>query len=204
MKEGIKAVVFDVNGVLLLGSGISFHKLVSKKLKVDLETWFDAVDQYWSKFISGELSEKIFLSKLSLALNKSESKIKRVISNSFNKKFKPNKWLFKQLVVLNSLGYKTGILSDQVPISYELFEKKYRLSSKVLVSVWSNKVKSRKPNLEIYNICLEKLNVKASEVLFIDNRSWNLIPAEELGMKTILFKNNLRLKKDRTWRNLFI
>lgn len=202
MNGEIKAIVFDVNGVLLLGQGISFHKFIAKKLNIDLETWFDSIDQYWSKFVSGELTEEVFLSKISKALKKSPRKINRVISKAFDKRFKPNRWLFKQLVVLNSLGYQTAILSDQVPISYDLFEKKYSLSAKVNISVWSNKVKCRKPNLEIYRLLLEKIKNKPSEVLFIDNREWNLLPAEELGIKTLLFKDNKRLQKNRVWKEI--
>lgn len=203
MKEEIKAVVFDVNGVLLLGEGRSFHQYVSKQLKIDLETWFDSIDQYWSNFVSGLITEEKFLLKISQSINKSPRRIKRAISRAFNKRFKENKWLFKQLFILNQLGYKTGILSDQVPISYELFEKKYKLSSRVKFPIWSNKVKCRKPNLAIYKLCIERIKENPSEILFIDNREWNLIPAEELGMRTILFKDNKKLKKDKTWRTLF-
>ncbi len=202
MEKGIKAVIFDVNGVLLLGQGVSFHKYIARKLHTDLETWFDAIEQYWSLFVEGKVSEEKFLNHLSQVFNKSPKKIRLTISKAFEKRFKKNSWLFKQVFILKQQGYKTAILSDQVPIGYELFEKKFHLSSLVDVSIWSNKVKLRKPNLEVYRLCLEKLNVLPKEALFIDNRSWNLIPAEEIGMRTILFENNSKLKKNKVYKNL--
>ena len=39
-------------------------------------------------------------------------------------------------------------------------------------------------------------NVKADEILFIDNRDYNLEPARKLGIKTILFENNKQLGKE--------
>lgn len=203
MKGEIKAVIFDVNGVLLLGEGKSFHQYVAKKLKLDIETWFDSIDQYWSPLVEGKISKEKFLIYLSKNFNRSPERIEKIIKKAFKKSFKKNRWLFKQLFILNKLGYKTAILSDQVPMSYEVFEKKYNLSPKVDVAVWSEKVKLRKPNPKIYKLCLKHLNVKPNQAIFIDNREWNLIPAEKLGIKTILFTDNKRLNKNPIWKGLF-
>jgi len=51
----------------------------------------------------------------------------------------------------------------------------------------------RKPNPGIYKLLLKKLRLPAKKVLFIDNREWNLRPARELGIKTILFESNRQL-----------
>lgn len=44
-----------------------------------------------------------------------------------------------------------------------------------------------KPNLNAYKIALKKSGFKARECLLIDDKVENLIPAQKLGMKTILF-----------------
>ena len=140
---------------------------------------------------------------LSKNFNYSQKKIEKIIKKAFKKRFKKNRWLFKQLFVLNKLGYKTAILSDQAPMSYEIFEKKYHLSRRVDVAVWSEKVKMRKPNPKIYKLCLKHLNLKPNQAVFVDDREWNLVPAGKLGMKTILFSNNHLLNKNILWQGLF-
>jgi len=39
------------------------------------------------------------------------------------------------------------------------------------------------------------LKLFPGEILFVDNRAWNLSPAKDLGIKTILFLNNKLFKK---------
>lgn len=44
-----------------------------------------------------------------------------------------------------------------------------------------------KPNIELYRRAEERAGVPASEILFIDNREKNLVPARELGWQTFLY-----------------
>lgn len=60
----------------------------------------------------------------------------------------------------------------------------------------SCKMKMRKPEPEIYKICLNSLGCKPEEVVFIDDREQNLGPAKKLGMQTILFKTPEKLTKE--------
>ena len=52
-----------------------------------------------------------------------------------------------------------------------------------------------KPNPEIYDILVEKLQRKPEECIFIDDKESNLIPARKLGITTILFTNQEELEK---------
>lgn len=203
MKSVIKAVIFDVNGVLLLGEGKSFHQYVAKKINVDVESWFDAIEQDWSNLVEGKTTSIKFLSKMSKIFSIDREKIKKIIEKAFKRRFKRNRWLFKQLFKLKKAGYKTAILSDQVPMSYEVFRDCYMLDSKVDISVWSQKVGIRKPNPKIYKLCLDKLKIKPEEAVFIDNRKWNLTPAKKMKIKTILFEGNKKLKENKIWEGLF-
>ena len=51
-----------------------------------------------------------------------------------------------------------------------------------------------KPDPEIYQRLLQKLDVPAEQCLFIDDIERNLLPAQQLGMKTILFTSDLNLE----------
>ena len=48
-------------------------------------------------------------------------------------------------------------------------------------------VHMRKPLLEIYRLCIDRLDVEPEQVLFIDDRARNLDSAAEVGMSTVLF-----------------
>ena len=53
----------------------------------------------------------------------------------------------------------------------------------------SSKLGLRKPEKEIYLYVQKKMNVKAKEILFIDDLGINLKPARELGFITYKFRN---------------
>ena len=96
--------------------------------------------------------------------------------------------------------YYVGILSDQSYFSKKALLEKYSLLGDFKPNVISCDEGIRKPNKKIYELLKKKLDkidkkIKYNEILFIDNRNWNLKPAKKLGMKTILFKNNKQTKK---------
>lgn len=62
--------------------------------------------------------------------------------------------------------------------------------------VVSGEEKMRKPSKEFYQRLLDRYNLKPDEVLFIDDNLRNIKAAQEMGMKTLLFKNSEQLKKD--------
>lgn len=55
---------------------------------------------------------------------------------------------------------------------------------------------SRKPNKRIYELALQMLKLKPEQCIFIDDKRSNIEPAERLGMKVILYRNSKQLKAD--------
>lgn len=210
MKEGkfnkfnIKAIIFDIGGVLFLGgkprlsqsqkhiSGV--HETIAKKLKINLDQYFDSIDTAYSKSMEGAISKQLLLKTISLNLNYPPEKLEKLFVSTYKKKFKKNKELFSIAKKLKKQKYKIAILSDQWHLSKEALvaKKDFDFFDKMVISC---DVGIRKPNEQIYKLILKKLGLKPQEVLFIDNQSWNLIPANKLGMETILFVNNKKTKK---------
>lgn len=200
----IKAIIFDVGGVLQLGglqrrnpkmvhtSGV--HEIVANKLRITLDQYFDSIDTAYAKSIEGQLSKSVLMGILSCNLNYPKDKLEKLFIKTYKITYKKNKWLFNAAKQMKNQGLKIGILSDQWHLSKEaLMQKKdFKIFDKQVVSC---DVRMRKPNIEIYKIILDKLKVKPHEVLFIDNQEWNIIPAHKLGMNTILFADNKKVKE---------
>lgn len=211
-KAEIKTIIFDVGGVLALGTPLvkvkdrlhrfGVHEYVAKKFKISLDQYFDSIDTAYAKSIEGKISKNQTIKLLSKNLKTTSKKLIKLYSKAYKKNFKQNKQLFKQAFKLKQFGYKIAILSDQWHLSYEalMSEKQYKKFNLVVVSCF---VGLRKPNPKIYRLTLKKLKIKPSECLFIDNQKWNIDSAKKLGIKTILFKNNKQLFENKTWRNLF-
>jgi len=206
IRNQIKAVIFDIGGVLALSKiplekyGGNFHNLgvhetISKKLKLSLDQWFDSIDSTYADAIEGKISKKKFLSVISKNVKTTPKKLEKIIFKAYKKNFKQNKKLYSLAFKLKKKGYKIAILSDQHQISQKaLMQKKY--SKKFSVVVISCNVGVRKPNSKIYKLTLQKLKLPAKNCLFIDNQEWNIKPAKNLSMKTILYKNNKQLFRE--------
>ncbi len=208
----IKAIIFDVGGVLALGNNSVWDKQklvpsgvhidIAKKLKISLDQYMDAIDTNYALAIEGKISREKVLKIFSKNFKTSEKKLTKLYIWAYRKHFKQNKQLFKQAFKLKKLGYKISVISDQWYLSQDALmpRKFYKKFHPVIVSC---DIGMRKPNPKIYKLILEKLKLKPSEILFIDNQIWNIKPAKKLGMKTILFKNNKQLFENKIWKNLF-
>lgn len=201
-KTQIRALIFDVGGVLALGRYSFFkkrghrmlgvHEFMAKKLKISLDQWFDSIDTSYADSIEGKHSKQQVLKIFSKNLKASPKKIEKLFIRAYKKNFRQNKELFKFAFKLKKQGYKIAVLSDQWPVSKEvLMPEKYMKKFDVVID--STIAKMRKPNPKIYKLMLEKLNLPAKQVIFIDNQAWNIKPAKKLGMNTILFKNNKQM-----------
>lgn len=204
-KQEIKAIIFDVGAVLELGKyskkaikkhhNLSVHNYISKKFKISLDQWFDAVDTVYALSIEGKITKSKVLSKISKNLNISSKRLHETVVRAYKIYFKKNKELFKIAYKLKKEGYKIAILSDQWHLSKEALIPK-KDSKKFNAVVISCDVGLRKPDPKIYKLVLKKLKLKGNQTVFIDNQKWNMPPAKKLGMKTILFKNNKQTEND--------
>lgn len=191
-KRGIKALIFDVGGVLQLGEegkkrGV--HVDVAKSLRISIDQYFDSIDTIYAESIEGNVSEKKTLKVMARNLKTTPKKLKKLFIRTYKKKFKFNREFFKYAIKKKKEGYKIAILSDQWWLSKTaLITKKFQKKFDLIIV--STNVKVRKPNLKIYRLTLKKLKLPAKQTVFIDNQEWNIKPAKKLGMKTILFKNN--------------
>jgi putative hydrolase of the HAD superfamily len=204
MKKEIKAIIFDIGGVLELPKKIiisrkgnlvsGVHSTLAKKFKVSLDQWFDVIDSVYVNSITGEIPEKKMIKKISSKLEVSEKKFEKIVVKIYRKKFKTNKKLYRFAFKLKKRGYKIGILSDQWQLSKKALmpEKYIKKFDEVIVSC---DVGLRKPDPKIFKLALKKLRLSASETIFIDNQKWNIDIAKKLGMRTILFKDNKQVFK---------
>jgi len=209
MVEGIKVIIFDVGGVLqdekysreeLRKNRLGVHNFMIKNLKIDLDSWMDSIDTAYSDSIKGTISEKEVINKISKNLEISKEKLLGIFGRAYKNTFMKNKKLFSLAHKLKNEGYMVGILSDQWHVSNRFLIPKNDVKGFYPVIV-SCDVGIRKPDLKIYKLLLRKIKmkdkkIKPSNVLFIDNREWNLKPARKLGIKTILFEDNKKLFQD--------
>lgn len=198
-KIKIKALIFDVGGVLFLAKNkqgqknlMSSYKEFCKLLpgiNISGEEFFEKSKETYFQSTRGEISKEQVLDNLSKILNLSQEKVEDLITNTLKENVIENKDLTELIIDLKKNGYKTGILSIQWHLyTNVLTPKKYNsIFDESVISCFD---KIRKPDPRSYKLILKKLNVKPEETLFVDDKQENLDAAKKLGIKTLVFENN--------------
>lgn len=86
--------------------------------------------------------------------------------------------------------FKYALLSNDVGDWSEYITKYHDIDKYFICKAISSMVGFRKPDKEIYEILLDDIYCSPDECIFIDNSVRNLITAERLGMKTVLFNRD--------------
>ena len=185
----IKAVIFDLGGVVLKGKTMNFVREGEKQLGVKAK----------------QGTEACFDKKLNLGTSSLRAAFERVFGvKMFDHQFLPlikawmANWILDKEVYTfaKKLGknYKVAILSN----SELSFEEKYDEPLKKVFSpiIYSHRVRLVKPELEIFRHTLKKLGLQPEECIFVDDSRDNSPPCQQLGIHFILFKDLGKLKKD--------
>ncbi|MBT4540157.1 HAD family phosphatase [Candidatus Woesearchaeota archaeon] len=193
----IKAIIFDMGGVLVKDPGDQRKKLFAKLLGVSVEEFESAYRQLIDDFQKGNISDMEFWEKIADILSIDKKKmpnLKDIWYDSLIPIFTEDKEVFEVVDELKRNKYLVALLSNtEKPtikyvetLDYSMFD----------IKIYSCEIGMIKPDAEIYVYTLDKLGIKAEEAVLIDDKDINIDGAEELGMKTILFKNAKQMKKE--------
>jgi putative hydrolase of the HAD superfamily len=86
--------------------------------------------------------------------------------------------------------YDFALLSNDVSEWSRYITEYYKLDDYFKVKVISADVHCKKPEKEIYEVILQKLNIPANCCIYIDNSVKNLLTAREIGMDIVLFNRD--------------
>ena len=98
---------------------------------------------------------------------------------------RPDQTMLDAVAVLRRAGTRIGILSNSWGSGYFSPYEGYDLENRADALVFSDQVRLRKPEPAIFHLMLDKLGVTATDSVFVDDLAANLVPASELGMRTI-------------------
>ncbi len=191
----IRAIIFDWGGVLIDNPIDELLAYFAEALHVSPGDLATAYSHYQSSFYKGLISETEFTESLCRKLNTPLPDFNALWKTAVQTVFKEKQTVFDIIIRLRANGYKTALLSNtEVPTVDYYYEKHYdRYFDEAVFSCYENMAK---PDPEIYLLTLNRLNVKATEALFNDDRIENIEGAERMGICSILFESTEQLKKE--------
>jgi putative hydrolase of the HAD superfamily len=200
-SDGIRAVICDFGGVLtnrLMDAFAAFQDetgISMEQLGRGMQHVAERDGEYpLFRLERGELSEQEFLDDLSWGLELElghRPKLHRFREIWFEA-LHPNEPMLGLMRELGSLGYRMAILTNNVREWEELWRSKLAVDEIFELVVDSAWVGMRKPEPEIYNLTIERLDssLRPSDCLFVDDNELNVEAARELGLTAVRFVSN--------------
>ena len=179
----ITTLIFDMYGVIIeesKGNFIPYTYNHFDESEYERITRQFRVEKLFRKAGNGELSSDEFLSML--GYENPEFHMRDYIENhlTLDAGFIPFAEQFAE-------QYEFVLLSNDVSEWSAYITKFHGLDKYFSHKIVSGDVKCRKPEKKIYEIALERSGKKPEECLFIDNSAKNLLVAQELGIKPVMY-----------------
>lgn len=191
-KTPIKAVIFDLGGVVMHGGYLPFLKHFcnecftkeGKKKIIQLEKEVNL----------GKISEVQFYRELQKTFHIHLTP--RQIRDEVVKKMKTDKSLVSYIPKLKKA--KTALFTNSIGhMAQEVLKNRKVPVHKLFDNVFvSSKIHMIKPDPKAYGYVLKKMKVKAKDALLVDDRLENVTPARKMGINGIVYKNATQFKKE--------
>ena len=187
----IKTIIFDFGNVLYRPPSLAWFKRWKKLLGLDGNPQLEALvsnpdgSDYMRDVFIGKIPEKQVWVDAVERLGLKQSHI-----DFFYKRFSTKRRLNKPMVRLLSelhQSYQTAILSNAGDETRTLIVDVLELDRWVDEIIISAEEKMAKPDLEIYELALKRLNAVPESCLFVDDQLINVEAAKTLGMQAVLF-----------------
>ena len=186
-EMAIKAIGFDLGGVLIQNSIHLFYERTMKKLGVTMAQLQPIFEEVEKPFERGEMSPEQFWQEVARRLGKDYDPAMLDLWVGNLKQQTPEIPHMLNLVDrLRANGYKLGLLSNTTA-PHVAINKTRHIFERFDEALMSNEIGCRKPDQEAFEKLVAVLAVKPEEMIFIDDLPENVAGAEALGIHAIKF-----------------
>ncbi len=171
----IKLIVFDLVGVLVTEKDIELTEVEDKLERLFGPNLSDA--EYL-------INARKIIDKDSILMRTTEqllNKIYTVKDKKIFKKIKEENKDLKIIIATNHVSYIRDYIENNLEVE--------RLED-LIISAEIGKIK---PNKDFYDHIINKFNIEASEILFLDDNKNNIETANKLGIQTILVNSDMKI-----------
>lgn len=196
----IKAIIFDLGGVLFTNGTKKFIDDISSRYNLDKELVKDIISgETGNKYREAKITRDEFWKQVleKLNINEDINKLEDQWINSYELIEGTRDIIFEL-----AKKYKVFYLSDNVKERVEMINSRYGFMKWFENGIFSHKVGIKKPNPQIYKLALEKAGVQPKEAVFIDDKALFLEPAKQIGMTTFVFETPEKLRKELVQKGL--
>ena len=181
----IKNIVLDIGGVIFDDSKKNIEKLLGKNCDVIYKL---AYGKSFKECLLG--NKKVNEHIESLSNYKKFEDLKYILSKkNLSKSYPLITTNFEYIKTLKKQGYKLYLLTNITEDSYNYINDLININSIFDGGIYSYQEHIIKPDKRIYNLLIDKYNLKRSETIFFDDKDKNVISAINQGISSYVFKS---------------
>lgn len=184
----IRAIIWDLEGVLLQNHGHNLPALVADRLGAPLDATNEIFFSETNDRVDlGEMSQDDFWYYLLDQLGKPR-KMKYILDHIFDEELFIDQDLLETIRRYRKT-YKVGLITNFSDDLRERLAGPWSVEGAFDAIVISCEVGMVKPDPRIFQLALKKLGVRPHEAVFIDDRPHNVEGARKVGLHAISFEN---------------
>lgn len=196
----IQHIIFDMGNVLLeWNARKNIERVETNSQRADRLQTAIFTSGIWEKQDTAELTVEQAIDQVKEKLDRSYDGAIEAIFRDWYRYVDAHLDLQDFAIHLSQKGYHIYILSNTSAVYYEIEKAGLLPISQVLSGkILSYEEKCMKPDPHIFEILLDRYQLKAENCLFIDDIAQNIQVAERLGMKGIQCHNSQQVIRDLT------
>ena len=181
----IKNIVLDIGGVIFDDSKENIEKLLGKNCDVIYKL---AYGKGFKECLLG--NKKVNEHIESLSNYKEFEDLKYILSKkNLSKSYPLIITNFEYIKTLKKQGYKLYLLTNITEDSYNYINDLININSIFDGGIYSYQEHIIKQDKRIYNLLIDKYNLKKAETIFFDDKEKNVISAINQGISSYVFKS---------------
>lgn len=185
----IRAIILDIGGVLTINPDLGVIARWEELLGLKPGEMSEKMEDIWAGGSIGSMGLAKVHRKTGQALRMTPEQVDAFMADVWHEYLgEPNTELMEYFRSLRP-RYHTAIISNSFVGAREKEQERYQLDDLCDFIIYSHEVGIAKPNPRIYALACERLDVKPSGVIFVDDYQPNIDAARKVGMKAVLFKD---------------
>jgi putative hydrolase of the HAD superfamily len=186
----VKAVVFDVGGVLEVNPNTGWRRRWAARVKLAPAEFERRLDMVWGPGSIGAATLDEIERRTADVLDLDAAGVTALMNDAWDEYVGSLNGELADYFRRLRPRYKTGILSNSFVGAREREQRAHGFAEMCDVIVYSHEVGCLKPDPQIYRLVCEGLGVLPEEAVLLDDVVANVEGARTVGMRSVLFSDN--------------
>lgn len=189
----IKAIVFDIGGVLEITPNLGIDEQWEKKLSLKSGELYERLREVWKGGSVGTISLQQVHEDIGRLMKWEETQVNPYMDDVWKEYLGTLNVELADYFRSLRPKYKTAIISNSFVGAREKEAEHYQFDTLCDFIIYSHEVGLSKPDPRIFTLACERLGFQPNEIIFVDDHADVYASAVEMGMHCFEFKDNAQI-----------